>query len=96
MAIVSSDYHITRGSLLFEVTALMMMDEREEPEARVVSYCAVAVPERDYTEEYLRGWQMYNMLQLIGDRELARQYIQDPESFPWPALYEKGEASDAA
>ena len=49
-----------------------------------------------YTEEYLRRWQMYNMLQLIGERDLAQQYIQDPENFPWPALYERSEVSDAA
>lgn len=96
VAIVSSDYHITRGSLLFEVTALMMMDEREEPEARVVSYCAVAVPEREYTEEYLRGWQMYNMLQLIGEKDLAWQYLHDPEHFPRPVLHERDDLPDAA
>jgi len=45
VAIVSSDYHITRGSLLFEVTALMMMDEKEEPEARVEQSC-IYLPEK--------------------------------------------------
>ena len=39
---------------------------------------------------------MYNMLQLIGDRELARLYLEDPENFPRPVLYERTEVSDAA
>ena len=96
VAIVSSDYHITRGSLLFEVTALMMMDENGESDAKVVSNCASTAPEKNYTEDYLRGWQMYNMLQLIGDWDLARQYVQDPEHFPRPVLHERDELHDAA
>lgn len=96
VAIISSDYHVARGALLFETTMLMRKDENKKPDVHVVSNCASPAPDMSYTEEYLRRWQMYNMLQLIGDRELARQYIQDPENFPWPALYEKGEASDAA
>lgn len=96
VAIVSSDYHITRGSLLFEATALMTMEEKNEPEAEVVSNCASPAPEKDYTEDYLRGWQMYNMLQLIGDYDLARQYVQDPEHFPKPELHEWDELPDAA
>ena len=93
VAIVSSDYHITRGALLFEATALMMMEEKKEPEAKVVSNCASPAPDKRYTEDYLRGWQMYNMLQMIGDWDLARQYVQDPEHFPRPALHEMDKAA---
>ena len=96
VAIVSSDYHITRGSLLFETTALMMMEEKKEPEAKVISNCASPAPEKNYTEDYLRGWQMYNMLQLIGDRDLAWQYLQDPEHFPRPVLHKRDELPDVA
>lgn len=96
VAIVSSDYHITRGSLLFETTALMMMEEKKEPEAKVISNCASPTPEKNYTEDYLRGWQMYNMLQLIGDRDLAWQYLQDPEHFPRPVLHKRDELPDVA
>jgi hypothetical protein len=39
---------------------------------------------------------MYNMLQLTGDWELARQYIQDPEHFPRPELHVRDKLSDAA
>lgn len=96
VAIVSSDYHVARGCLLFETTTLMSVEERRESEIQVVSNCASPAPDKDYTEDYLRGWQMYNMLQLIGDRDLARQYIQDPENFPRPVLYDRDETADAA
>lgn len=96
MAIVSSDYHVKRGSLLFEATSLMMMDELQQPEARVVSNCASPAPDQHFTEDYLRGWQMYNMLQLIGDLDLARQYLEDPEHFPKPALHMRDDIPDAA
>ena len=74
----------------------MMMDENGESDAKVVSNCASTAPEKNYTEDYLRGWQMYNMLQLIGDWDLARQYVQDPEHFPRPVLHERDELHDAA
>ena len=96
IAIVSSDYHIARGSLLFETTMLMRADGEKGPDVHVVSNCAAPAPDKNYTEEYLRGWQMYNMLQLIGDRELARLYLEDPENFPRPVLYERTEVPDAA
>ncbi len=88
LAIVSSDFHVARGALLFETVSLM-----EKQDARVVSNCAAPAPDRDFTEEYLRGWQMYNMLQLIGERDLAWQYVNDPDNFPRPELYEQAEAA---
>ena len=96
VAIVSSDYHVARGSLLFETMMLMRADEKQEPAVEVVSNRASPAPDRDYMEDYLRGWQMYNMLQLIGDLDLAQQYVQDPEHFPRPALHERHEVPDAA
>ena len=96
VAIVSSDYHIARACLLFEATMLIGMDEKQESAIQVVSNCASPAPEEDYTGDYLRGWQMYNMLQLIGDWDLAQQYVQDPEHFPRPVLDEGTELSDAA
>ncbi len=88
LAIVSSDYHVARGSLLFETVSLMETDK-----IRVISNCASPAPDKEYTDDYLRGWQMYNMLQLIGDEELAWQFLHDPENFPRPALYEQAEAA---
>ena len=96
IAIVSSDYHIRRSCLLFEATMLMGMNERQEPEVDVASNCAFAAPDKDYSEDYLLGWQMYNMLQLIGDRDLAWQYLHDPEHFPRPVLDEQADIPDAA
>ena len=93
-AIVSSDYHVARASLLFETAALMMAEEGEEPEVQVISNCAYPDPDKDYTEDYLRGWEMYNLLQLTGNQDLARQYIEDPENFPRPVL--EGQADAAA
>ena len=93
IAIVSSDYHIARGSLLFEAISLMMADEEQGPEVHVISNCAYPVLDKDYTEEYLRRWVMYNLLQLIGDRDLARLYIEEPENFPWPELAGRDDAA---
>ena len=93
VAIVSSDYHIARACLLFEATMLIGMYEKQEPAIQVISNCAASTPDKNYTEDYLRGWQMYNMLQLIGDGDLARQYIQDPEHFPRPVLDERADAA---
>ena len=81
LAIISSDYHVARGSLLFEATALM-----KKLDVHVVSNCASPAPDKVYTNDYLRGWQMYNMLQLIGENELAWQYLNDPTHFPRPVL----------
>ena len=92
-AIVSSDYHIARASLLFEISALMTAEEAQEPEVQIISNCAYPAPDKDYTKDYLRGWEMYNLLQLIGDQELARQYIEDPENFPRPVLKEQADAA---
>ena len=39
---------------------------------------------------------MYNMLQLIGDWDLAKQYVEDSEHFPRPVLHERAGDSDAA
>lgn len=88
LAIVSSDFHVARGALLFETVSLM--DGRD---ARVVSNFASPAPDRVYTDDYLRGWQMVNMLQLIGERELARQYVNDPDNFPRPVLQEQAAAA---
>lgn len=81
LALITSDYHVARACLLFEAVARM-----EGQGQHVVSNCASPAPNKEYTPEYLRGWQMYNMLQLIGEEELAWQYLHAPELFPRPAL----------
>ena len=88
LAIISSDYHTARGALLFETSSLMA-----NRGIRVVSNCASPAPDKAYTDDYLRGWQMYNLLQLIGEKDLAWQYLHDPEHFPRPELYEQAEAA---
>ena len=88
LAVVSSDYHVARASLLIETVSLM-----EKNDASVLSNCASPAPDMEYTEEYLRGLQMYNMLQLIGAQDLAWQYLHDPENFPRPVLNERAEAA---
>lgn len=96
IAIISSDYHIARGALLFETAALMKLFEEQGPAIHIVSNCASPAPDKNFTEEYLRGWQMYNMLQMTGDEELAQQYLQDPEHFPRPVLHGQSGIPDAA
>ena len=65
----------------------------ETDKIRVISNCASPASDKEYTDDCLRGWQMYNMLQLIGDEELAWQFLHDPENFPRPVLYEQTEAA---
>ena len=88
LAIISSDYHVARGALLFETASLM-----KKLDVHVVSDCAALIPNKLYTADYLRKWQMYNMLQLIGETELAQQYINDPAHFPVPELTDQAEAA---
>lgn len=88
LAIISSDYHVARGALLFETASLM-----KKLDVHVVSDCAALIPNKLYTADYLRKWQMYNMLQLIGETELAQQYINDPAHFPVPVLTDQAEAA---
>ena len=97
IAIITSDYHIARASLLFETITLMMADGRQGSKLQVLSNCAW-LADKEYTEKDLRGWEMYNLLQLTGNKELAQQYIKDPENFPRPVLgeHERTELEDAA
>ena len=74
--------------LLFETASLM-----KKLDMHVVSDCAALIPNKLYTADYLRKWQMYNMLQLIGETELAQQYINDPAHFPVPVLTDQAEAA---
>ena len=88
LTIISSNYHVARGVLLFETASLM-----KKLDVHVVSDCAALIPNKLYTADYLRKWQMYNMLQLIGETELAQQYINDPAHFPVPVLTDQAEAA---
>ena len=88
LTIISSNYHVARGVLLFETASLM-----KKLDMHVVSDCAALIPNKLYTADYLRKWQMYNMLQLIGETELAQQYINDPAHFPVPVLTDQAEAA---
>ena len=95
-AIVTSDYHVARGSLLFEAVMLMMTEDDRDPEIEIVSNCASSAPNKYYTDDYIRGWEMYNLLQLTGDRDLAMQYVLDRENFPRPVLDGQTEDDEAA
>lgn len=67
LAIISSDYHIATGTLLFEAEATLEAERAGEEALAVVANAACAVPERSLSALFQAG----ALIELSGDKETA-------------------------
>lgn len=78
VVIVSSDYHIPWGSLMFETVFRQAASENNAPEMHVVSHCACVVENQYDMLPYETG----GMLELLRDGKLANRYYSNTYSKP--------------
>ena len=86
VAIVSSSYHISWGSLLFEAGLRKSASERGTRPIRVISNAAYPTTNDYYREDELLRWQTGGMLQMIGREALAMKFYFDYENVKKPEL----------
>ena len=67
LAIVSSDYHIATGTLLFEAEAILRAETPDEPALRVVSNAAWTAPSGTLSGMFQAG----ALIELAGDTDTA-------------------------
>ena len=86
VVIVSSEYHVAWGSLLFEAAFLKSASEDRAPEIHVISNCGCPVENPLYRGSEIRRWETVGLLELFGRSELAMQfyYNYDYEQTPPP------------
>jgi len=72
LAIVSSDYHIATGTLLFEAESILRSDETQD-RIRVVSNAAYKAPSGSLSVMFQAG----ALIELSGDEDLAYQIYYD-------------------
>ena len=75
IAVISSSYHVARGSLLFESAFLECASRMQSPEIHVVSNCACFIDNDMYPAEEARRMEAFSMLQLIGSNQLAVNFL---------------------
>ena len=85
-AIVTSGYHVARGSLMFETVFRMSAAERQTREIHVVSNAAYPKNIDYYTRDVIVRRQAGGMLQLVGQDELSETFFDDLDGFEKPAL----------
>ena len=78
VVIVSSDYHIPWGSLMFETVFRQAASEDNAPELHVVSHCACVVENQYDMLPYETG----GMLELLQEGKLANRYYSNTYSKP--------------
>ena len=76
--IVTSDYHIPWGSLMFETVFRQAASEDNAPELHVVSHCACVVENQYDMLPYETG----GMLELLQEGKLANRYYSNTYSKP--------------
>ncbi len=86
VALVSSDYHIAWGSLLFEAAFLKSASEKQTPEIHVISNSSCKIDNDIYLRDEILRWETGGMLQMIGNNDLAMQYYFDYANVNKPAL----------
>lgn len=75
IVLISSSYHIARGTLLFESAFMQAASEKNTPEIHVISNCSCLVENAMYQNSDALRMEAGSMLQMIGSNELAMQYL---------------------
>ena len=75
VVMISSSYHVARGSLLFEAAFLQSASEQQSPEIHVISNCACAIENSAYQPENALRMEAGSMLQMIGSNQLAMEFL---------------------
>ena len=73
LAIVSSDYHIATGTLLFEAEAILRAQDSDSPGFRVVSNAAYRAPSGTLSSMFQAG----ALIELAGDEKTAFEIYYD-------------------
>ena len=73
LAIVSSDYHIATGTLLFEAEAILRAQDSGSPGFRVVSNAAYRAPSGTLSSMFHAG----ALIELAGDEKTAFEIYYD-------------------
>ena len=73
LAIVSSDYHIATGRLLFEAEAILRAKDADAPGQKVVSNAAWKAPKGELSAMFQAG----ALIELSGDKETAFEIYYD-------------------
>ena len=86
VVLISSNYHIAWGSLLFESAFMRSASENNTPEIHVISNCSCEIENDIYLWEEILRWETGGMLQMIGNNDLAMQYYFDYDNVKKPQL----------
>lgn len=86
VVLISSDYHIAWGALMFETAFLRSAYENRTPEIHVISNCACVVEDTTFPRDDLLHWEAGGMFELIGNSALASQYYHDFANVVKPPL----------
>ena len=73
LAIISSDYHIATGVLLFGAQAILLADNADSPSYAIVSNAAWKAPKGTLTSMFQAG----ALIELSGDKETAFEIYYD-------------------
>jgi hypothetical protein len=79
VAIISSDYHIAWGALMFETVFLQAAAVQQAPELHVISDCACTVKNSLYQPEDHLRWQTSGLLEIFYQSDFAMQKKEDAE-----------------
>ena len=86
VAIISSNYHIAWGSLLFEAAFLKSASEKQTPEIHVISNSSCEIENNIYLWSDILRWETGGMLQMVGNNDLAMQYYYYYDTLEKPQL----------
>jgi hypothetical protein len=75
IVLISSNYHITRASLLFEAAFMKSASENQTPEIHVISNCSCLVENVFYQQSDVLRMTAGGLLQMVGNNELGMQYL---------------------